>query len=75
MCNLSPSFKKHEICQTDHDISNYDVIVLTDLGRFFILDAYAGIYTVGDFIYLKDMMPLCLLNFAYRWFSTGNLQN
>lgn len=42
--------------------------------RFMLLDLYGGIYVDGDVLYLKDLLPLRSLTFAYRW-SAQNAVN
>ena len=68
------SFKRSFICSQDihQSLANQHLISLSDLVRFVVLDAYGGIYTDGDVIYLKDMSLLWQSNFAYRWSYTDN---
>jgi len=75
LCSKTFTFKKYKICNSKRKRS-YDsikTVSLTDFVRFFLLDIYGGVYTDGDFMYLKDMKPLWELNFAYRWSFTSNL--
>ena len=48
-------------------MNNRNLVALSDMIRFAVLDKYSGIYTDGDTIYLKDMRFLWYVNFAYRW--------
>jgi hypothetical protein len=75
LCMQSFTFKKYKICNSNRkrSLSSIKTVGLTDFLRFFILDIYGGVYTDGDFMYLKDMKPLWKLNFAYRWSFTQNL--
>jgi hypothetical protein len=81
LCPQAASFKNHAICQNNQFITwiLYNTfgflhpIGLTDFVRFFLLDIYGGIYTDGDFMYLKNMKPLWYLNFAYRWSSSQQI--
>ena len=71
-CNdVRSSFTRSELCRqpvTD-SITSGNLIMLSDLVRFVVLDVYGGIYTDGDVIYLKNMRHLWTKNFAYRWSS------
>ena len=73
-CNdVRSSFTRSELCRqpvTD-SITSGNLIMLSDLVRFVVLDVYGGIYTDGDVIYLKNMRHLWTKNFAYRWSYTA----
>ena len=63
-------FFKNGVCSQnseDNFLNGLNLVAVSDLVRFAVLDKYGGIYTDGDTIYLKDMTFLLYLNFAYRW--------
>ena len=72
--NKGSSFQGTRLCggTSDSSLAGRHLISLSDLVRFVVLDAYGGIYTDGDVIYLKDMYLLWEHNFAYRWSYTQN---
>ncbi|CAF0726946.1 unnamed protein product [Brachionus calyciflorus] len=76
LCNISKSMNKsviykYPLCKMDHVISQNNLVSLSDLVRFVVLDIYGGIYTDGDVIYMKQTNFLWRKNFAYRWSYTN----
>ena len=71
LCNNNESsFYGNEVClkaNLDTLISGKDLVKLSDLVRFAVLDLYGGIYTDGDVLYLKSLRSLWEYNFTYRW--------
>ena len=75
LCNNNESsFRGSEVCLeanlkvlTSGGGSNSDLVKLSDLVRFAVLDLYGGIYTDGDVLYLKSLRSLWEYNFTYRW--------
>ena len=70
LCNTSVSFKKHQICNLNYPLnleSIENLVDISDLVRFFVLDQYGGIYVDGDVLYLRNMQTLFKYNFVYRW--------
>ena len=80
MCNDSvvwtSTFKDTELCMAVNRrlLTRGNLVSLSDLVRFVVLDAYGGIYVDGDVIFLADMRALWRRDFSYRW-SYTNLIN
>jgi hypothetical protein len=71
LCNTSVSFNKHQICNLNDPLnleSIENLVDISDLVRFFVLDQYGGIYADGDVLYLRNMQTLFKYNFVYRWY-------
>ncbi len=49
------------------ELDKVNITSFKDLLRVLLLYNYGGIYVDYDFIYLNDLKPFWLMNFAYRW--------
>ena len=69
-------FFKNIMCKLkDENLMNSNLIFLSDMVRFVVLDIYGGIYADGDVVYFKDMRLFWYFNFAYVWGSSLNTFN
>ena len=71
LCSNSLFRQRYKTCISPN---NQNSVAFSDFVRFLILYSYGGIYTDGDVIYLRDMMPFWKKNFVYRW-SYGHSYN
>ncbi|RMZ96735.1 glycosyltransferase family 32 [Brachionus plicatilis] len=64
---------QYPICKENREMRNFNLISLSDLVRFFVLDLYGGIYVDGDVIFLKETNLLWKQSFVYRWSYTNKI--
>jgi len=65
-------FSTHSICKSSNESSRNlssirDIVGLSDLVRWIVLDKFTGIYVDGDVIFLRNMNVFWTFNFAYLW--------
>lgn len=78
LCEISKNLNgsliyKYPICKENGQMHYNDLVSLSDLVRFIVLDIYGGIYVDGDVIFLKETNLLWKDNFAYKWSYTDNI--